>query len=264
MSTAVYSWDEVIVDLFNLKGRRALVVGAAGDLGLAALEGLLEAGAAAVAIDIDPRVAEAAARLADRGHDVAALEVDVRDREAIRKSVATAMTRLGGPIDILVNAAGIQRRADSIEFSESDWDEVLAVNLTATFLYCQLAARSMLQTGRGKIINIASIMSHFGGITIPAYAASKGGVAQLTKAFSNDLAGRGICVNAIAPGYFDTKLNTALIGDARRSAEVMLRTPIQRWGLPADIKGTTIFLASAASDFVTGAVIPLDGGYSAR
>ncbi len=252
------------MDLFNLKGRRAIVVGAAGDLGLAALEGLLEAGAAAVAIDIDPQVGRLADELAARGHDVGALEVDVRDRAAIRESVQAAIARLGGPVDTLVNAAGIQRRASSESFSESDWDDVLAVNLTATFLYCQLAGQSMLQVGYGKIINIASIMSFFGGITIPAYAASKGGVAQLTKALSNDWAERGISVNAIAPGYFDTKLNTALIGDAKRSAEVLLRTPARRWGRPADIKGTTIFLASAASDFITGAVIPLDGGYSAR
>ena len=140
----------------------------------------------------------------------------------------------------------------------------LPIRLLHHYLGLYLVARGMIAKGRGKIINIASIMSFFGGVTIPAYAASKGGVAQLTKAFSNDWAGKGICVNAIAPGYFDTRLNTGLISDERRSAEVLLRTPMKRWGVPADIKGVGVFLASPASDFVSGAVIPVDGGYTAR
>jgi 2-deoxy-D-gluconate 3-dehydrogenase len=167
-------------------------------------------------------------------------------------------------VDILVNAAGIQRRAPSEQFSENDWDEVLSVNLTAGFLYSQQVAPGMIAQGRGKIIHVASIMSQFGGITIPAYAASKGGLAQLTKALSNDWAAHGICVNAIAPGYMNTQLNTALIADEKRSTEVLLRTPAKRWGVPADMKGVVVFLASSASDFVTGTVIAVDGGYSAR
>ncbi len=250
--------------LFDLAGKRALVVGGGGDLGLAMLEGLLEAGAAAVAVDIDPRVDELAARLRDGGANAHALQVDVRDRSAIDRSVEQSERLLRGPVDILVNAAGIQRRAPSEVFSQDDWDDVLAINLTATFLYCRRVAPTMLSMGQGKIINVASIMSFFGGITIPAYVASKGGVAQLTKALSNDWAAKGICVNAIAPGYFDTRLNTALIGDESRSAEVLLRTPAKRWGKPDDLKGATIFLASPASDFITGAILPVDGGYSAR
>ena len=172
--------------------------------------------------------------------------------------------RPDGDIDILVNAAGIQRRAPSEDFSEQDWDDVLSINLTAAFIYSQQVARGMIAKKRGKIIHVASIMSQFGGITIPAYAASKGGLAQLTKALSNDWAAKGICVNAIAPGYIDTQLNTALICDEKRSTEVLLRTPVRRWGVPEDMKGVVIFLASSASNFVTGAVIPVDGGYSAR
>ena len=252
------------MELFNLKGKRALIVGGGGDLGFSIMEGLVEAGAAAVAIDINPKVEILTASLAQRGFTASHLLVDISDRDAIRKSVADAEVTLGDSVDILVNSAGIQRRMPSEDFSEKDWDDVISINLTSTFVYSQLVAKGMIGKGRGKIINVASIMSFFGGITIPAYAASKGGVAQLTKAFSNDWAGKGICVNAIAPGYFDTSLNTGLISNERRSAEVLLRTPMNRWGVPADIKGLGIFLASSASDFVTGAVIPIDGGYSAR
>ena len=250
--------------LFDLTGLRALVVGGSGDLGRAMLEGLLEAGARAVAVDIAPRVTDIETQLRAQGHDAYGLQVDIRDRDAIKKSVHDAGGLLGGSIDILVNAAGIQRRAPSENFTEQDWDEVLSVNLTAGFLYSQQVAHDMIAMRRGKIIHVASIMSQFGGITIPAYAASKGGLAQLTKALSNDWAAHGICVNAIAPGYMDTQLNTALIADDKRSTEVLLRTPARRWGVPSDMKGVTVFLASPASDFVTGAVIPVDGGYSAR
>ncbi len=249
---------------FDLTGRRALVVGGAGDLGAAMLEGLLEAGASAVALDIAPKVTSLANALRAQGHDTHGLQVDIRDREAIKASVRDARGLLGGPIDILVNAVGIQRRAPSEQFSEQDWDEVLSVNLTAGFLYSQQVAPDMMAQRRGKIIHVSSIMSQFGGITIPAYAASKGGLAQLTKALSNDWAAHGICVNAIAPGYMNTQLNTALIADEKRSSEVLLRTPAKRWGLPSDMKGVVVFLASSASDFVTGTVIPVDGGYSAR
>lgn len=253
-----------MIKLFNLEGKRALIVGGGGDLGFAIMEGLLEAGARAVAVDIDPSVDNLAASLRARGLDVSALLVDITDRDAIKKSVADAEALLGGAIDILVNSAGIQRRSPSETFSETDWDDVISVNLTATFIYSQQVAKNMIANGHGKIINVASIMSFFGGITIPAYAASKGGVAQLTKALSNDWAAKGICVNAIAPGYIDTKLNTALIKDVARSSEVLLRTPMKRWGLPDDMKGAAVFLASHASDFVTGVVLPVDGGYSAR
>ena len=250
--------------IFDLTGKRALVVGGAGDLGFSILEGLLEAGASAVAIDIAAKVNTLANPLREKGYVVHGLEVDIRNRIAIKQSVLDAVKLLGGDIDILVNAAGIQRRAPSEDFSEQDWDDVLSVNLTAAFLYSQQVAQGMISMGRGKIVNVSSIMSHFGGITIPAYAASKGGLAQLTKALSNDWAAKGICINAIAPGYIDTQLNTALISDAKRSAEVLMRTPVKRWGVPDDMKGLVIFLVSSGSDFVTGAIIPVDGGYSAR
>jgi 2-deoxy-D-gluconate 3-dehydrogenase len=253
-----------MLDMFNLNGKRALVVGGAGDLGSAITEGLLEAGAFVVAVDIDQNVHRVAQEFQKKGLKAASLQVDISDRDAIKKSVIDAEILLNGSIDILVNSAGIQRRNPSEFFSEKDWDDVISINLTATFIYCQQVAPKMIENGYGKIINVASIMSFFGGITIPAYAASKGGVAQLTKALSNDWASKGICVNAIAPGYIDTRLNTALINDTARSSEVLLRTPMKRWGVSSDMKGVAIFLSSAASDFISGVVLPVDGGYSAR
>lgn len=147
---------------------------------------------------------------------------------------------------------------------DADWDDVIAINLTAVFLYSKYVSQKMISNGRGKIINIASIMSQFGGRYIPAYAASKGGVAQLTKAMANDLGEKGICVNAIAPGYIQTPMNAALISDVKRNSEILMRTPVGRWGQPSDLKGIAIFLASDASNFLNGAIIPVDGGYSGR
>jgi len=253
-----------VLDIFSLNGKKALVVGGGGDLGSAIMEGLLDAGASVVAVDIDHNVHNIVQSFQQRGFNASSLQVDIRDRDAIKKSVSDAEALLNGSIDILVNSAGIQRRSPSELFSEKDWDDVISINLTATFIYCQQVAPNMIAHGYGKIINVASIMSFFGGITIPAYAASKGGVAQLTKALSNDWASKGICVNAIAPGYIDTRLNTALINDSTRSSEVLLRTPMKRWGISDDMKGAAIFLSSSASDFISGVVLPIDGGYSAR
>lgn len=174
------------------------------------------------------------------------------------------MELLGGGIDILLNNAGVQRRSRCEDFALEDWDAVINVNLNAVFVLCQLAGRKMLAQGGGKIINLASMLSFFGGFTVPAYAASKGGVAQLTKALSNEWAGRNIQVNAIAPGYMATEMNTALMGDEGRSTEILGRIPARRWGTPEDMKGIAVFLASPASDYVNGAVIPVDGGYLAK
>ncbi|MGD9160046.1 MAG: SDR family NAD(P)-dependent oxidoreductase [Desulfobacteraceae bacterium] len=253
-----------MLEKFNLTGKKALVVGGAGDLGASMLEGLVEAGVEAVVIDMSDNIYEVADTLKKRGFVVHPIKADISDRKQIKKSYEESLKLLDGHLDILLNTAGIQRRYKSEEFPEKDWDEVLAVNLSAIFFYCQLAANTMIPQGGGKIINIASIISFFGGITIPAYAASKGGVAQLTKALSNDWAAKGINVNAIAPGYMDTQMNTALIGDPVRSGEVLFRTPKKRWGTGEDMKGIAVFLASEASDFVTGVVIPVDGGYLAR
>lgn len=253
-----------ILESFSLSGKKALVVGGAGDLGKAMVEALAQAGAHTVIIDFDERVFELCDKFRADGLQVDPIRADVSEIEQVRKSYQEALDLLGGTIDILVNSAGIQRRYPSEEFPEEEWSKVIAINLDATFYYCKYAANDMIKKGGGKIINIASLMSFLGGITIPAYAASKGGVAQLTKALSNDWAAKGICVNAIAPGYMDTQLNTALIADKKRTDEVMLRVPMKRWGDGEDLKGLTVFLSSEASDYITGCVIPVDGGYLAR
>ena len=251
-------------DLFKLNNKKTIIVGGAGDLGLAMVEALLEAGSEVVIIDLDERIFTICEDFNKQGYNVHAIRADVSDRSEIRSSFANAIEILGGKLDILINSAGIQRRHPSEVFPEKDWDDVIAINLEATFFYCQLAANIMIPNGGGKIINIASMMSFFGGITIPAYAASKGGVSQLTKALSNDWASKGITVNAIAPGYMDTQLNVALINDPVRNAEALNRIPMKRWGNGSDLKGLTVFLSSQASDYISGTVIPVDGGYLAR
>lgn len=253
-----------ILDHFNLFGKKSIIVGGAGDLGYAMVEAMVEAGAEVVIIDLDKRVFSISENLNQEGYKVHAIKADVSNRLQIRNSFDDAIKLLGGKLDILVNSAGIQRRYASEVFPEKDWDDVIAINLNATFFYCQLAANVMIPNGGGKIINIASMMSFFGGITIPAYAASKGGVSQLTKALSNDWASKGITVNAIAPGYMDTQLNVALINDPVRNAEALKRIPMKRWGKGSDLKGLTVFLSSEASDYISGTVIPVDGGYSVR
>lgn len=253
-----------ILEKFSLAGKKALVVGGAGDLGRAMVEAISQAGAHTVVIDYDERVFEICKEYKSKGLRADPLKADVSRLSEIKESYQAALELLGGQIDILINSAGIQRRYPSEEFPEEEWSRVIAINLDATFYYCKYAANDMLKQGGGKIINIASLMSFLGGITIPAYAASKGGVAQLTKALSNDWAARGICVNAIAPGYMDTQLNTALLADKKRTDEVMLRVPMKRWGNGEDLKGLTVFLSSSASDYITGCVIPVDGGYLAR
>ena len=251
------------MNLFDLTGKRAIVVGGAGDLGRSMLEGLVQYGAKAVVIGRGDRTRDLAAELTAKGYSVSAVYADISQEEQIQSSFREALDVLGG-VDILVNAAGIQRRHKCEEFPLSDWDDVLNVNLTATFRYCQLAAEQMLPAGYGKIINVASLLSFFGGFTVPAYAASKGGVMQLTMALSNEWAGRGVNVNAIAPGYMDTKLNTAIVNDPVRSHEILSRIPQHRWGTGQDLVGATVFLASAASDYVNGIVLPVDGGYLGR
>ncbi|WP_093979096.1 SDR family oxidoreductase [Arenibacter algicola] len=255
---------ENILEKFNLAGKKAIVVGGAGDLGIAMVEAISQAGAQTVVIDLDDRVFTLCENLKSTGLNVSPVKADVSKIEEIKDSYKTALKILGGTIDILINCAGIQRRYPSEDFPDEEWHKVISINLDATFFYCKYAGNSMLKNGGGKIINVASIMSYLGGITIPAYAASKGGVAQLTKALSNDWAAKGICVNAIAPGYMDTQLNTALVNDKKRTDEVFIRVPMKRWGTGEDLKGLTVFLASSASDYVTGTVIPIDGGYLAR
>lgn len=251
-------------NIFSLVGKKILVVGGAGDLGRAMVDGFVEAGAVVAVIDIRDEVFELASCNESGRHAVYPFQADIMDREQIRSSYQHVMEVFNGKIDVLLNSAGIQRRSPSEIFPEKDWDDVLAVNLSATFFYCQLAAQAMITEGYGKIINVASMQSFCGGITIPAYSASKGGVAMLTKTLANDWGYKGLNVNAIAPGYMDTELNAAIKADSSRSTEILSRIPQRRWSTGEDLKGVSIFLASAASDYVNGAIIPVDGGYLGR
>lgn len=249
--------------LFDLTGKKAIVTGGTRGLGRGMAEGLLEAGASVVIFGTSDSVKDVAAGFEARGFWCRGIAVDLADEQARGEAFDRAVTLLRG-LDILVNAAGVQRRHPSPEFPMEDWKTVLEVNLTAPFDLCQRAAREFLKKEQpgGKIINIASMLSFFGGMTVPAYAASKGGVAQMTKALCNELAGHNIQVNAIAPGYMDTDMNVALTDPNNpRFKEITDRIPAHRWGTPDDMKGTVVYLASRASDYLNGAVIPVDGGY---
>lgn len=251
------------MNLFDLTGKKAIVTGAAQGLSKGMAEGLMEAGAEVTIFDLSPNTEKVAMEFAERGYKCHGIRVNIADREEREKAFVTAVKKMGG-IDILVNGAGVQRRHRCEEFPLEDWNFVIDINLTSVFALCQLAVREFLKNGGGKIINVASMLSFFGGYTVPAYAASKGGVAQITKAFANELAGKNININAIAPGYMATEMNTKLIEDPVRNNEILSRIPAGRWGTPDDVKGVVIFLASRASDYLNGAIIPVDGGYLGR
>lgn len=247
---------------FDIKGKKAIVTGGTRGLGHGMAEGLLEEGCEVVIVGSSEGVHRVAEEFRSRGFACHGVQADLGSREQTLACFRSCLELLGGDLDILVNAHGIQRRHQPEDFPFSDWDDVISVNLSSVFVLCQEAGRVMLPKGRGKIINIASMISFFGGQTIPAYAASKGGIAQLTKALSNDWAGKGIQINAIAPGYMATDMNTALMDPANpRYQQITDRIPAHRWGTPDDMKGICVFLASPASDYITGAVIPVDGGY---
>jgi 2-deoxy-D-gluconate 3-dehydrogenase len=207
-----------------------------------------------------------AGEFAERGFTCHGVITDLGKQKELEQGFYDALEKLGGHLDILVNGAGIQKRHKSEEFPYEDWEKVLNINLNAVFSLCQLAGKQYIaQNSRGKIINIASMLSFFGGYTVPAYAASKGAVAQLTKALCNEWAEKGINVNALAPGYMDTEMNVALTDPTNpRYKEITDRIPAHVWGTPEDMKGPCIFLASSASNYINGAIIPVDGGYLVR
>lgn len=249
--------------IFDLTGKKAIVTGGAQGLSRGMARGLMENGAEVVLLDVSPKTPDVAAEFSNSGLRCHPLVADLGTPQGREDAFRQAVALLGG-LDILVNGAGIQRRHKCEEFPLEDWHLVLEINLTAVFQLCQMAGRHFLENGGGKIVNIASMNSFFGGITIPAYAASKGGIALLTKALANEWASRGININAIAPGYMSTDMNTRLIEDPVRNKEISDRIPAHRWGTPEDMIGPVVFLASRASDYLNGAVIPVDGGYLNR
>jgi 2-deoxy-D-gluconate 3-dehydrogenase len=253
----------MIMDKFKLDGRVALVTGASAGLGQAIAIALAEAGAD-VASHGNSRSTEAtSAAISKIGRQAFDVVGDLGDRETPRRLIEETTTHFGH-LDILVNNAGTIRRSAATLYPEKDWMDVIEVNLNSVFRLSQLAGRHMIERGHGKIINIASLLAFQGGITVPAYAAAKGGVAQLTKALSNEWAGKRINVNAIAPGYMRTDNTKALQQDETRNRQILERIPAGRWGEPSDLAGAAVFLASPASDYVNGEILVVDGGWMGR
>jgi 2-dehydro-3-deoxy-D-gluconate 5-dehydrogenase len=249
---------------FQLNGKNALVTGSHKGLGAAIALALAKAGANVGCHGRDPNPGSAYDEILAAGRKTFYFSGNLADTTVPANLIEKTISELGS-IDILVNNAGMIRRAPAVEYPTEFWDELIAVNLTAVFHLSQLSARHMLEGGAGgKILNIASLLSFQGGILVPAYAAAKGGIAQLTKALANEWAGKGINVNAIAPGYMATDNTTALRNDAIRSRQILDRIPAGRWGEPGDIAGAAIFLCSSASDYVHGHVLAVDGGWLAR
>ena len=251
-------------ELFSLKGRKAVVTGASRGLGQAMAVALAKAGADVVCVSTSIEgTAETAQQIRDAGRNAWQLECDLSDRAAAA-DLADRVHGDAGAIDILVNNAGTIRRHPAADFPIEDWDLVLRTNLDSTFLLCQGFGKRMIERKSGKIINVASLLSFSGGITVPAYTASKHAVAGLTKALANEWAQHGVQINAIAPGYFKTDNTSALQQDQKRYGEISARIPAGRWGEAEDLGGPVVFLASPASDYINGHVLLVDGGWMAR
>ncbi len=248
---------------FDLSHQTAVVTGASRGIGAAMAIALAEAGADIIAISASMTAdgGDVGERIRALGRTFQGIACDVSDRSAIQQlAVQLSSTR----VDILINNAGTIERAPSTEHTDAQWDRVIDTNLSAPFILTREIGKQMVARGSGKIIFTASLLSFQGGITVPGYAASKGGIAQLTKAFANEWAAHGVNVNAIAPGYIATDNTEALRQDAQRSRDILARIPAGRWGSPDDLKGPVVFLASSASDYVHGTVLTVDGGWMAR
>lgn len=256
--------------MFSLEGQTALVTGGTRGIGQAAAIALAEAGADIILIQRDRAQDTTLKAINATGRKATIYTADLASQEQVA-ALTPAILKDGHKINILINCAGIQRRHPSALFPDNDWNEVLQVNLSTVFTLCRDVGAHMLtlepspSTGRrGSVINFASLLSFQGGLTVPAYAASKGAVAQLTKALANEWTSKGITVNAIAPGYIETEMNTALLADAGRLKSISDRIPAGRWGVPEDFKGSVVFLASKSSAYVSGHVLVVDGGWMGR
>jgi 2-dehydro-3-deoxy-D-gluconate 5-dehydrogenase len=265
METVITRPSSPVLDLFRLDGQVALVTGASRGLGAGIAAALAGAGADVALHDRDRTPFETADRVTvASGQRTEAFGADLSDRAATDRLVADVLDTFGR-LDIVVNNAGIIRRQPAASHPDEDWDAVIEVNLSSVFRVCRAAGRHMLERGGGgKIINIASLLAFQGGITVPGYAAAKGGVVQLTKGLANEWAPHGINVNAIAPGYMETDNTAALRADEARKRQISDRIPAGRWGVPADLAGAAVFLASRAADYVHGHVLVVDGGWMGR
>jgi 2-deoxy-D-gluconate 3-dehydrogenase len=251
----------MILDRFRLDGKIAVVTGGTKGIGKAIAVALAEVGADIAIVSRTPHP-DIEKSILNLGRRYTHHSADLTERTQTRSVIPAVMKKMGD-LDILVNNAGIIRRSPAIEHPEEDWDDTLESDLTAAFILSQAAGRIMLKKGKGKIINIASVLSFQGGINVTAYVAAKHGVAGLTKALANDWAGKGINVNALAPSFFITDLTEPIQKDQDRSKSITGRTPAGRWGMPDDIAGAAVFLASPASDFIHGIILPVDGGWMA-
>ena len=250
---------------FSLEGKKAVVTGGAKGLCQGIAQALHDAGAEVVLLDVLDLVTETAEEMGSQGAPVHAVKGDLSDEGSLAAVYEECLEKLDGHIDILLNGAGIQYRCPAADFPHDRWQKILDINLSAVFYLSQLAGRTMLEQHYGRIINIASMTSFFGSVLVPAYAASKAGVAQITKALSNEWAGNGITVNAIAPGYMATELTRNMKEvNPEQYKEITGRIPAGRWGEPEDLQGLVVFLASDAAAYVSGAVIPVDGGFMAK
>lgn len=248
--------------MFSLAGKTALVTGANTGLGQGIAVALAGAGADIAAAGFVAPL-ETEAMVTALGRRFIAIDANLSTIEPVERIVEETIAGFGR-IDILVNNAGLIRRADSVDFSEKDWDDVMNVNIKSAFFMCQAAGKRFIAQGHGKIINIASMLSFQGGIRVPSYTASKSGIAGITRLLACEWAGKGVNVNAIAPGYMATDNTAQLRADEQRSNDILARIPAGRWGEPSDLAGTAVFLASKAADYLHGAVIPVDGGWLAR
>ncbi len=253
-----------ILDKFKLDGKVALVTGASVGLGASMAIALAEAGASVAAhCHYENEADETCQKISGFGQKTISVAGDMSDKNVPQKLVEKVVDEFGR-IDILVNNAGMIRRTPAVDFSEDDWSTVLEVNLSSVFRLSQAAGKKMIEQGAGKIVNIASLLSFQGGITVPAYTASKSGVAGLTKAFANEWAKHNINVNAIAPGYMATNNTAPLRADETRNRQILERIPAGRWGEAEDLAGAVVFLSSAASDYLQGHILVVDGGWMAR
>ena len=251
-----------MTNLFDLTGKVAIVTGANTGIGQAIALALAAAGADIAAVGRTP-AEDTATKVRALGRRAEVVSADLSTIEPVQRVIDETLEKLGG-LDILVNNAGIIRRADSVDFTEADWDAVIDTNLKSVFFLCQAAGRHMIAQGSGKIINIASMLTFQGGIRVPSYTASKSGIGGLTKLLANEWAGKGVNVNAIAPGYIATNNTAALQADETRNRSILERIPAGRWGDSSDLGGAAVFLASSAANYVQGHILAVDGGWLAR